>query len=378
MKIGILTMPPRINYGGILQAYALQTILERMGHEVYVIHLKRDEIPNFSWRKKFLCYTKRFLYRYIFKKKTFPIFHEERERKALPIIRQHTDRFISQYINIYSINSFDELGLNKTFDAYVVGSDQVWRPLYSLWDIEDSFLRFDKRQDTIRIAYAASFGVDTWEFTPEQTTNCRELIRRFDFISVREKSAVNLCRHHLGVDAEWVLDPTMLLKIEDYCRLVSNVNTEKSAGNLSVYILDNNDEKKDFVNKIANDLNLVPFMVNSVIENYYAPLEERIQPMVESWLRGFIDAEFIITDSYHGCVLSIMFHKPFVVFENEGRGMARVRSLLELLKLQDRIVQLPYGIIVSKRPIDWEGIDKILEERKGSSISMLTASLKKT
>ena len=101
MRIGILTLPLHTNYGGILQAYALQTILERMGHEVYVIHLKRDEIPNFSWKKKILCYTKRFLFRYILGKKTFPVFFEEKERKALQRIRQNTNRFIKKYIKYY-------------------------------------------------------------------------------------------------------------------------------------------------------------------------------------------------------------------------------------------------------------------------------------
>lgn len=376
MKIGIFTQPLHTNFGGILQAYALQTVLERMGNKVYVIYLSREEIPHFSWRKKILCYTKRFLLRYILRKKTFPIFYEENERKVLPIIRQNTNRFIKQHINYYLINSLEELGDEKIFDAYVVGSDQVWRPIYSPWDIEDSFLRFDTRSDIIRIAYAASFGVDTWDFTTEQTGNCRKLAKRFDAISVRENSGVELCKKYLGVDAKWVLDPTMLLDVDDYQKLIEEANVPISKGNLLVYILDRDKKKDDIIKRIAIERNLAPFKVNSYYEDYLAPLKERIQPMVESWLRGFMDAEYVVTDSYHGCVFSILFHRPFIVFVNEGRGMARVSSLLEMFKLDDRLIQLPCASIGYKRPIDWDAIDNILEENKQNSISMLNKHLK--
>lgn len=272
----------------------------------------------------------------------------------------------------------EEIGNDHSFDAYIVGSDQIWRPKYLNWDIENSFLRFDKRKDSIKIAYAASFGVDTWEFTPEQTSNCRELIKQFDFVSVREKSSISLCRHHLGIDAEWVVDPTMLLKREDYCRLVANANIKKSEGNLMVYILDTNEAKEELVNKIASCRNLVPFNVNSDIENNRIPLEKRIQPSVESWLRGFIDAEYVVTDSFHCCVFSILFNKPFIVVGNEGRGRTRIDSLLEMLELNGRIVTPKSNLSeTANEPICWDTIGKILENERKKSLETLTNHLRK-
>ena len=371
MKIGILTLPLHTNYGGILQAYALQTVLERMGHEAYIIHLKRDEIPNFSWKKKILCYTKRFLFRYILGKKTFPVFFEENERKALPRIRQNTNRFIKKYINYYFINSFEDIGNEKIFDAYVVGSDQIWRKNCSPWSIENSFLQFDKRSDTLKIAYAASFGFDKWDFSIEQTEICKELAQRFDTISVREKSGVELCKKYLGVCAKWVLDPTMLLTVKDYQKLVDEVKVPESEGKLMVYILDMEKEKAWIVNEIAKKRGLTPFNVNKRVYDYFAPIEERIQPPVESWLRGFTDAEFVITDSYHGCVFSILFHKPFIVLWNEGRGLERIKSLLEMFNLKDRLIASPQDATKIQNDIDWEIIDGILEEKRKESIATI-------
>lgn len=378
MKIGIITQPLQTNFGGILQAYAMQTVLERMGHEAYVIHLIKDEIATLSWRKKILCNIKRFLLQYILHKKTFPIFYEECERKAIHIIRQNTNRFIKQYIHLYSINSFDDIGDKKTFDAYVVGSDQVWKPKYSPWDIENSFLQFDKHSDTVRIAYAASFGVDTWEFTTEQTETCRKLAQRFDAITVREKSGVKLCKEHLGIDAKWVLDPTMLLDVKEYIKLVENANVPKSKGNLLVYLLDKDNEKENVVNNIAREKKLIPFKVNNnSIEDFWTPMKERVQPKVEAWLRGFMDAEYIITDSFHGSVFSILFHKPFTVLVNEGRGITRVNSLLDMFKLEDRLLKLPCASLSFHEPINWEDIDNIVEENKHCSLSMLITMLQK-
>ena len=101
------------------------------------------------------------------------------------------------------------------YDAYVVGSDQVWRPNYNPF-MKAMFLGITEREDVKRIAYAASFGTSKWEFSPQMTSECAVLAKKFDMITVREKSGVDLCREYFGVEATWVLDPTMLLNREDY------------------------------------------------------------------------------------------------------------------------------------------------------------------
>ena len=100
------------------------------------------------------------------------------------------------------------------YDAFIVGSDQVWRPSYNQ-HLEQAFLNFTENWKNVkRIAYAASFGVDNWEFTKKQTKECKRLVQKFDFVSVREDTAVNLCKEHLGIEATHVLDPTLLLSAD--------------------------------------------------------------------------------------------------------------------------------------------------------------------
>lgn len=329
MKIGILTLPLHTNYGGILQAYALQTVLGRMGHEVEVI-----DTPNIKSSPSLWTIGKRIIKKLLGRKVS--LFLEKKYNKEFPIISQYTQLFVDKYIHRKVVNTPEELQ-EDDFDAIVVGSDQIWRPKY-YGKIENAYLKFAKDWNIKRIAYAASFGTDEWEYTPHQTARCGELLRMFDAASVREASGVGLCKEYFGVEAKHVLDPTMLLNKEDYIKLIETAGTPKSKGTLLNYILDDTPEKRALIEQIAKDKGLVPFRVNSRVEDHNAPLEERIQPPVEQWLRGFYDAEFVVTDSFHACVFSILFNKPFVVIGNKERGMARFNSLLRLFDLGNRMI----------------------------------------
>lgn len=365
MKIGILTLPLHTNYGGILQAYALQTVLERMGHEVCLIEKRRKPLKLPLWKAP-LSYGKR-----IVKNLTghpFPIFYEQKINRERPIVRQNTEKFINKYIKRRIVDDYSDIK-ETDFDAIVVGSDQIWRPKY-FHDIECAFLDFTEGWNIKRIAYAASFGTDEWEYTPKQTKRCRELIKIFDSVSVRESSGVDLCRKYLGVDAVHVLDPTMLLSEDDYIQLFKNAKTPKSNGTLLCYILDETQEKTALVNRIAEEKKLVPFRVNSKVENHSAPLSERIQPPVEQWLRGFYNSEFIVTDSFHACVFSILFNKPFVVVGNVDRGMSRFTSLLEMFGLNDRLfTDMPESQSVEY--INWQEVNALLDSQRKAAKDFL-------
>lgn len=365
MRIGILTLPLHTNYGGILQAYALQTVLERMGHDVCLIEKKRQPLRLPLWKAP-LSYGKR-----IIKNLTgnpFPIFYEQKTNRETPIVRRNTDKFINKYIKRRIVDDFS--GIKETdFDAIVVGSDQIWRPKY-FQEIEHAFLDFTEGWNIKRIAYAASFGTDEWEYTPEQTERCSNLLKQFDAVSVREKSGVGLCREHFHIKAVHVLDPTMLLSATDYIKLFEAADIPKSNGTLLCYILDETQEKTALVNRIAEEKKLVPFRVNSKVENHSAPLSERIQPPVEQWLRGFYNSEFIVTDSFHACVFSILFNKPFVVVGNVDRGMSRFTSLLEMFGLNDRLfTDMPESQSVEY--INWQEVNALLDSQRKAAKDFL-------
>lgn len=370
MRIGILTLPLHTNYGGILQAYALQTVLERMGHDVCLIEKKRQPLRLPLWKAP-LSYGKR-----IIKNLTghpYPICFEQKINREEPLVRQNTDKFVNKYIKRRFVDDFSEIGKDD-FDAIVVGSDQVWRPKYFIDGIENAYLTFAKEWNIRRIAYAASFGTHKWEYSSEQTTSCRRLLKNFDAVSVRESSAVTLCREHLGVDVKRVLDPTMLLSTNDYMKLFDANGTPKSNGNLLCYIIDETPEKMSFVNKIAQERGLIPFRVNSKVENLIAPLQERIQPPVEQWLRGFYDADFVVTDSFHACVFSILFNKPFFVLGNEKRGLSRFSSLLGMFGMENLLVTNK-DLNEKQNDIDWARVMSLLAEEKKKAINFLNENL---
>lgn len=372
MKIGIITLPLHINYGGILQAYALQTYLERRGHEVKVIDYNGDQSLRLSIKNMPLVYAKRILKKLI--GNPVPVFLEQTLNRERALVRQNTDKFIKRYIHQHLITDFSQIKAGD-FDAFVVGSDQVWRPVYFEQSFRSSicnaYLEFAESWDILRVSYAASFGVDFWEYSQEQTEICCKLLENFDAISVREDSAVHLCKQKFGVNVEHMIDPTMLLSVEDYINLIDNANPPQSQGEILSYILDNNADKEQIVDTISNKTGYRIFSVIAKSDDFYSDISNRIQPSVESWLKGFMDAKLVITDSFHACVFSILFRKPFYVIVNEGRGASRFRSLLKLFDLEDRILDMKFiedDIIVEPIP---ESVYHKLAELRGNSDEFL-------
>lgn len=365
MRIGIITLPLHTNYGGILQAYALQTVLERMGHNVCLIEERRRPLSLPLWKAP-LSYGKRILKNIL--GHPCPIFYESKVNRETPVVRQNTDKFINRYIKRRIVDSFSDLN-ESDFDAIVAGSDQIWRPKY-FPHIEHAFLDFAKDWNIRRIAYAASLGTDEWEYNFKQTSECGRLLRMFDAVSVREDSGVDLCKRYFGVNAQHVLDPTMLLAKEDYIKLFEAANTPKSNGNLLCYILDETEEKTSLIKSITAEKRLIPFNVKSISDDINSPLSDRIQPPLEQWLRGFYDAEFVITDSFHACVFSIIFNKPFIAIGNMNRGLSRFKSLLTMFGLETGIITSVTDN-VSSSCIDWNRVNKILNDKILVSINFL-------
>ena len=377
MKIGILTLPLNSNYGGVLQAYALQTVLKRMGHDVLEVELKK----NLRWQypplwKIPLSFGKRFLFKYIVRRKNQKILLERYERKIYPLLVHDILAFISKYIKQFKVDKF--IDCKGKFDAFVCGSDQIWRYKYYPFfegDIANVYLKFLGDDSCKRIAYAASFGTDNWEYPAKETAECKNWIQKFDAVSVREETGVKLCSTYYDIKAKHVLDPTMLLSKDDYVDLIEKSDVPKSKGNLFCYILDNTDEKMNVVKNIEKQRHLSPFFMNGDCGNWTEDLEKRIQPPVESWLRAFYDSEFIVTDSFHACVFSILFHKQFLVIGNKERGLARIYSLLSMFGLEDRLTS-DTGLDINRmKTIDYDRVDEILAKHREVSRTFLIQAL---
>lgn len=376
-KIAILTQPLFTNYGGFLQAYALQSTLERLGNKVEII---RRDPPYLSLRfpNNVKLEVKYLIKRLLSKPCT------ERSASQNKLITKNVNRFIKRYLNVseslYTDNQLISYTKKHHFDAFVVGSDQVWRPAMSP-NIYNFYLDFVSEQPIKKLAYAASFGVDKWEYTSSEQEACCKLVKQFDAISVREATGVDLCREYLGVVAVQVLDPTFLLSSKDYEQLAVFENEPKRDGDLFCYVLDKSDEKKACIDAIKaamgyHDYYCMPRYSESP-DNIARYKDLCIFPSVTSWIRSLMDAKMVVTDSFHGTAFSIIFNKPFWVIGNKARGLSRFESILGLFDLQDRLIVPPQKNDIDwAKPIDWESVNEKKREWQGYSLEFIKSVLK--
>lgn len=350
MKIGILTLPLHTNYGGILQAYALQKVLIRMGHEVILIDGGIHRLP--IWR----------------------IIASSIKRFVVSLGKNSNQLFSSFYIrkfvrkNVYFLPK-DEFVEENTFDAIIVGSDQVWRSLYTK-DIEYYYLDFAKEWKNKKIAYAVSFGVDYWDYSMEKTELCRQLASNFDYISVREESGIDLCKNYLNVDAAMMIDPTLLLSANEYKSIAAKNRTKVSKGILA-YILDETIEKNEVLINLSKTIRMEYHLLNKLTSfmKQYLP--------IEYWVDSFANAQYVFTDSFHGCVFSIIFNVPFVVYGNKERGMTRFYSLLKMFGLEGRLIHsIDEFSKAIDTPIDWEQVNENLQKHQILAKNTLEECLK--
>lgn len=326
MKINILTQPLHINYGGILQNYALQQALRAMGHEPLTVNVPakppvrdsrlKDAVKTVINLVRKGCghYPHAYVNPWKMRRKEW-----EGSRAQHAFAREHIN-------TVDAAGPFDgEICQKYPADAWIVGSDQVWRPWCSP-HIANCFLDFVPDTPQVRrIAYAASLGTDTWAIDPALTRRVKPLAKRFDAVSVREASAMALCREYLGIEPQMTLDPTLLLQAADYRRLLRGAEPPGHAY-ICAYILDSTSEKRKAVRAAAR-LQDIPVRQTGV-------LRKEGFDKVKEWIGAFAGASMVITDSFHGAVFSIIFRRPFSILGNDVRGNTRLDSLLGSLGLR--------------------------------------------
>lgn len=375
MKIAILTLPLGNNYGGIIQNYALQQVLKDMGHKAITVNRVYPKVEK-SKLKKIVKNNE-----YLTKTINMLLSRNTLTYKNYEKINEHNRRFVNDYIicteDIDNTQDLIRYFEKESFGAVVVGSDQVWRPMYSpcIYNYFLDFIEHDKKIK--KVGYAVSFGTADWEYTEEESEVCRKLVPMFNAISVREGSGIKLCENYLNAEAILVLDPTLLLTANDYSRLIKKPKASKG---LFTYILDDIDEKNSFIQKCAEQLNLKHTKSQALYEynvKKKRKLEDLIMPPLENWLQGFRDAEFVVTDSFHGTVFSIINKKPFLTIANKERGMSRFESLLGELGLVDRLVYdaNDFDANLLEKEINYTEIDEKLNVLKRESLNFLKENL---
>lgn len=363
MKIGILTITPNVGFGGIMQAYALKYTLEKMGHKVRVINYTK----KYTITEKIRFFTKACLKKISghYVKFSFESDYNYRSQNVSSFIKNHLDM-----TNKVSNTKDLQYLINNNFDAVVVGSDQVWRPKYVL-GIKNYFL--DGINKEIRkLAYAASLGVNSWEYSKDDTAACAKLIKNFHYVSVRESNARMLIADNLSYEGSVYcdLDPTLLAGKEAYLKFVQKKQTTR---NIFTYILDKTNEKCNVIKNVAREIGYTINEFNTKAEDCNAPLCMRIAPPVEEWLNGLYNSDFVVTDSFHGCVFSILFNKPFIVYGNRQRGLDRFTSILDFLDLSDTLIcsEGDFNKKLIEKSFNWVEINNKLESQRNEIIKRL-------
>ena len=343
MRIGILTHPQRANYGGILQCYALLTYLQKLGHTPIVIRREADK-DFFLWR----------VMRNILKDLHFPRYYHPNACDRTRNIRPFIEKYLNRTKPICSSQKMKQVCREYNLDAVIVGSDQVWRSDFAMNYGYNYFLDFVP-DNVIKLSYAASFGLNDWTYNPSQTQRIRKLLSRFRGVSVRDEEAVSLCKDNLNIIPQWLLDPTMLLTIEEYDAIIS---PRKIKGKyIFVYWLGD----RSLVEKDMEDYRQKGYKIFDINLR-----DERELDSVEDWLSYIKYADCIITDSFHGCVFSILFEKHFVVRMNQSGGTSRLKSLFKMLD-----INLPETGVVNP---DYDNMN--LDELRNKSLNYLTELLK--
>lgn len=354
MKIGIITFHWGTNYGGVLQAYALQEYIKKLGSEVQIINYA----PH-TFRDSFIrC------------------FRTKNPRIAFENIKEYLKEqkfklFRKNYLNTTRrYFSLDELKKEAPeLDVYITGSDQVWNPYFLNTYGPAYFLDFGNDK-VKRIAYAVSLGCT--KYPTAAMKKIKPCLERFNAISLRENTGLNIM-NEMGFNfAKLMPDPTLLLEKSDYEKIMIDNKSEKYNYAL-FYILQ---PKQHLILRIYDHVNNKLNM--KVINNLtYISLTKGIN----EWLCDICNSQFVVTNSFHGVIFSMIFQKQFIVIPIEGslRGMNdRIYTLLQKFGLEDRILdvfdELKFSKIIEKQII-WKEIEKIQKVVQEEAFAFLNKNI---
>lgn len=366
MRVGILTFHNAVNYGGVLQAYALQQALIKLGLEVEIIDYYNESIQLSNQLNRKVKLSKNTKHRFL---KTIyikgnHILTSDIWKKKYNNFKSFRESKLNLTKKMKNSSEFDELN----YDALIFGSDQIWNPNIT-GDFD--FIYFGKfKTNAVKIAYAASCGsVNTIK---ENKKEFIELISNLDYISTREKELQELIVNNTTYEVIQTIDPTLLLSHQDYNNI--SINPESKNKYLLIYKLQDNKEIYKCAKKIAKEKNLQIYEIGikSKFKNNIKYFES-VGP--EEFLGLFKNAEFVITNSFHGTVFSIINKKNFYTIPHKTVG-ERMIDLLNRLDLDDRLIRCAEEIVFEDlMKINYEKVENNIDISKKSSIEYLKNTL---
>lgn len=365
MKVKIITRHAVANYGSILQAYATQKAIKKLGHEAeiinYVRHDEQGKNISDTMLKRNKKWNKNFLTRKIYKILQTPVYNGSYIKFS-----QFRKEFLKESDVLYSCD--EDLKLLPEADIYCTGSDQVWGKIGNVDYDKNYFLDFVPKNKKC-ISYAASFGKN--DISQNLINNLPKLLAKYSNISVREDSAVELLEKS-NIKAEQVLDPTLLLTVDDWNQVTTSHLKEKNY--VLIYQLHENKELEKYAEKFAKMINK-PLIRISISWLYkFKSGKLAYLPTPSEFLEYFKNCEYVITDSFHATVFSIIYNKKFIDILPKGTG-TRIVSLLKKLGLENRIIDNYEDFSLIDKEILYEEVSEKLENERKNSLSILNKML---
>lgn len=369
-KIAIMTWLYNGNYGTVLQAYALHTFVKNAGYDVENINYKsslKTKLKNWIVNKNSpALFVGKFKEKF---SKTDSVANEKRN--------ENFSDFLKSNIKLTELaSSPDELlKFGNNYDAFICGSDQIWSPYLMNPPYFLSFVPDNKP----KIAYAPSFGV-TSTYAKKEKMIC-DFVKRFDYVSVREKQGSDFLKRITGRDYPVMVDPTMLLERKDWEKCIGDrIEKEKY---IFCYMLTYNQKYVNAVKEYADKNKLKVILIKKDIgfENTGFTIVEDAGP--QQWLNYIKYAENVFTDSFHGAIFSIIYHKELVLFkrfsDKSGASQnSRIYTLTEMLNIKDRIVdEASLDKIGNMSAVDFEKTDCIMQTNAKKSGDWLLDALEK-
>lgn len=368
MKIGLITYFIGFNYGGLLQAYATMEVLRFLGHDVTMIYyhqrwaVRRSWFRLDSWLSKS---PKRMLERWKYNFNT---------PKYNYIFGQML-KFHKPLTKYYGSNLNKLKNDPPIFDCYITGSDQVWNGHCHWSDYAAYFLPFAP-ENAKRIAYAASLGGRP--FADADLPKIIPLLKKYQFISCREKSGMKYLQTLGFTNTVWAPDPTLLLEADQYQKLLAEGKTISPG--LVYYVL--RKPSDNFIKLASNVAEMFQNVTNIALEDFRLKKAKNILATVPDFVKIIKNSEAVFTNSFHGVLFSIIFHRQFIYVRFGSDNMAandRLECLLGELMLQDRMIEEDINplnaVALLNTPINWDEVDPRIDQIRQRGYDFLEKAL---
>lgn len=367
-KVEVITLHRTVNYGSVLQAYATQYVLKKLGYDVEFIDYYPERLHMLGMLKR-IKNKKKQLKNNIILRTIARIIILPSYIKRFYVFK----KFVKKHLNLTKKTYYTEEDLESDVpiaDIYCTGSDQVWNVGWNEKIDYPFFLKFvpDSKK---RIAYSASFGKSELEDWEKNET--KELLKRYSHIAMREKSGIDILEE-LGIkDGVHVLDPTLLLNKDDWSSLISDKYKNKKY--IFMYNINRNAKLDNYAKKLSKEKKLPVITVSYQFHECFKFGKVKVNPKVEDFLSLIYNATYILTDSFHCTAFSINFNKNVIVAYPE-KFSTRLDSIVRITGITNKVIDNnDNDLSISERKIDFKFVNEQLKKEREKSIQYIKKSI---